>query len=72
MSKKEPLWRVYRGNSKVVGTEIQVQLRPDTQELLIEKLKAIYKGQRHTFPGTTQRFIFKDDGTSPIVSIWLV
>ena len=70
--KKEPQWRVYRGNSKVFGTDIHVQVRPDKQELLIEKLKAIYKGQRHTFPGTIQRFIFNDNGSPPTVSIWLI
>jgi excisionase family DNA binding protein len=70
--KKEPQWRVYRGNSKVFGTDIHVQVRPDKQELLIEKLKAIYKGQRHTFPGTIQRFIFNNNGSPPTVSIWLI
>jgi excisionase family DNA binding protein len=70
--KKEPHWRVYRGDSRVLGTDIQVQVRPDKQEVIIEKLKAIYKGQRHTFPGTIQRFVFKDNGPPATVSIWLV
>lgn len=70
--KKEPHWRVFRGGSTVLGTDIQVQIRPEKQELLIEKLKAIYKGQRHTFPGTIQRFVFEDAGPPAIVNIWLV
>src|SRR5438876_195933 len=41
--KKEPQWRVYRGNSQVFGTDIHVQVLHDKQEQLIEKLKAIYK-----------------------------
>ena len=70
--KKEPQWRVYRGNSKVLGTDIQVEVRPDKQEQLIEKLRAIYKGQRHTLPGTIQRFILLDNSTPSKVSIWLI
>jgi quinol monooxygenase YgiN len=70
--KKEPPWRIYRGGSSVLGTDIQVQISPGQQERLVEKLKAIYMGQRHTFPGTIERYIFKD-GTSPAtVSIWLI
>jgi len=70
--KKAPQWRVYRGGSTVLSTDIHVQVRPDKQAQLIEKLKAIYRGQRHTFPGTIQRYIFKDDGFPTSVSIWLV
>src|SRR5215470_17789390 len=39
--KKEPLWRVYRGGSAVLGTEIQVQVRDEKQAQVREKLKAI-------------------------------
>ncbi len=56
----------------MLGTEIQVQVRPDKQELLVEKLRAIYKGQRHTLPGTIQRFFLLDNSTPPKVSIWLI
>ncbi len=51
---------------------MQVQVRPGKQDQLIEKLKAIYKGQRHTFPGTIQRYVFKDDISPTVVSILLV
>ena len=70
--KREPAWRVYRGGSTVLGTDIQVQIRPGKQDQLLEKLKTIYKGQRHTFPGTIQRYVFKDDGSPAAVSILLV
>jgi excisionase family DNA binding protein len=70
--KKEPLWRVYRGGSSVLGTEIQVQVREGKQAQVRERLRAIYAGQRHTFPGTIQRYIFTDDGSPATVSIWLV
>src|SRR5436190_21081769 len=69
--KKEPLWRVYRDGSTVLGTDIHVQIRSGKQEQLIEKLKTIYKRQLHTFPGTIQRYIFKDNGSPTTVSIWL-
>lgn len=70
--KKEPLWRVYQGGSTVLGTEIQVQVREGQQAQMIEKLRAMYAGQRHTFPGTIQRYILKDDASPATVSIWLV
>jgi excisionase family DNA binding protein len=70
--KKEPAWRVYRGGSTVLGTDIQVRIRPGKQDQLVEKLKAIYKGQRHTFPGTIQRYIFKDNVSPAVISILLI
>jgi len=70
--KKEPAWRVYRGGSTVLGTDIQVQIRPGKQGQLVEKLKAMYKGQRHTFPGTIQRYVFKDDISPAAISILLI
>jgi excisionase family DNA binding protein len=70
--KKEPPWRVYRGGSSVLGTEIQVQVHEGKQAQLIEKLKAMYLEQRHTFPGTIQRYIFKDDPVPTMLSIWLI
>jgi excisionase family DNA binding protein len=71
--KKEPPWRVYRSGSAVLGTLIQVQVRTGQQEQLAEKLRAIYKVQKHTFPGTMQRYIFKSNGTSTLtVTILLV
>src|SRR5260370_25560815 len=63
--KKEPLWRIYRGGSTVLGTDIQVQILPGQQERLVEKLRAMYKAQRHTIPGTIERYIFKDN-TTPV------
>src|SRR6266436_6132350 len=70
--KKEPAWRIYRDGSAVLGTDIHVRARIGKQDQLIEKLRAIYKGQKHTFPGTIQRYIFKDDSIPPTVSIWLI
>ena len=56
----------------MLGTDIQVQVRDGKQTQMIEKLRAIYTGQRHTFPGTIQRYIFKDASSPATVSIWLV
>jgi hypothetical protein len=42
------------------------------QERLIEKLKAIFKGQRHRFPGSIQRYVFEDSISRSTVSILLV
>ncbi len=70
--KKEPHWRVYRGESNVLGTDIQVRIRAGKEQQLVEKLKAFYKEQRHTFPGTIQRYVLKDDHSPTLVSIWLI
>jgi excisionase family DNA binding protein len=70
--KKATLWRVYRDNTAVLATEIEVQVRAGHRDRLIEKLKAIFKGQRHTFPGTIQRFVFKDSSPLTTVTILLV
>jgi quinol monooxygenase YgiN len=67
-----PQWRVYRGESAVLATEMRVRVRPGKQAQLVEKLREIYRGQRHTFPGTIQRYILKDDSPPTAVSIWLI
>ena len=69
---KAPDWRVYNPRSKLLAMEIEVEVRAGQQERLVEKLQAIYKGQRHTFPGTIQRYVFKDDISPTTISIWLV
>ena len=69
---KAPDWRVYNPRSKLLGMDIEVEVRSGQQERLVERLKAIYEGQRHSFPGTIQRYIFKDDVFPTMVSIWLV
>jgi excisionase family DNA binding protein len=69
---KAPDWRVYNPRSKLLGMDIEVEVRSGQKERLVEKLKAIYEGQRHSFPGTIQRYVFKDDMSPTMVSIWLV
>jgi hypothetical protein len=58
--------------SKLIGIDIHVQVLPGQQGRLIEKLKTIYRKQQHTFPGTIQRYIFKDDISPSEISIWLI
>jgi excisionase family DNA binding protein len=70
--KKAPIWREYSGETTVLATEIEVQIRTGHQDRLIEKLKAIFKSQRHTFPGTIQRFVFKDSSPLATITILLV
>lgn len=56
----------------MLDTDTRVRVRDGKQAQMIEKLRAIYTGQRHTFPGTIQRYIFKDTSSPATVSIWLV
>lgn len=69
---KAPDWRVYNRRSKLLAMDIEVEVRPDQQKRLVEKLQAIYESQRHIFPGTIQRYVFKDDASPTTMSIWLV
>jgi excisionase family DNA binding protein len=56
-----PRWRVYSSRSKVLATEIQVHVREGKQAELLEKVNAIQKANRHTFPGTIARYLIKGD-----------
>jgi excisionase family DNA binding protein len=56
-----PRWRVYSSRSKVLATEIQVHVREGKQAELLEKVNAIQKANRHTFPGTIARYLITGD-----------
>lgn len=69
---KAPLWRVYNIRSKLLSLDIEVQVLPDQERRLLEKLRAIQEGNRHIFPGTLARYIFKESASFSTVSIWLI
>lgn len=68
---KTPAWRIFRG-AALLKIDIRVQVRSGQQERLTEKLHLLCTEQRHTFPGTIQRFIWKDTGTPATIEISLV
>lgn len=71
--RQPPPWRVYNSRTKLLGMDVCVQVRAGQQKKLIEKLKSIYNGKRHSFPGTIQRYILMNDDMTPaIVNIWLI
>src|SRR5579864_9358274 len=47
-----PVWRVHNARSRVLATDIYVQVRSGQQGKVVEKLKAIQRADQHTFPGT--------------------
>jgi hypothetical protein len=53
-------------------TTIQVRVREGQQAKLVEKLKAIQKADRHTFPGTVARYVVKGDAALASVQIVLI
>ena len=61
-----------RGPNERIGKDIQVEVRDGQEERLKEKLYTIYQEQRHIFPGTIQRYIFKDKSFPTVVSILLI
>jgi excisionase family DNA binding protein len=69
---KAPLWRIYNIRSKLLGLNIEVQVLPDQEQRLLEKLRAIQEGNRHNFQGTMARYIFKESASFSKVSIWLI
>jgi excisionase family DNA binding protein len=56
---KAPSWRTYRSRGALLATDIRVQVRTGQQGKLIEKLEALQKADRHTFPGTVARYVIK-------------
>ena len=69
---RAPLWRVYNIRSKLLSLDIEVQVIPGQEERLLEKLRTIQEGKRHTFQGTMARYIFRESATFSTVSIWLI
>jgi excisionase family DNA binding protein len=69
---KAPSWRAYRSRGALFLTDIRVPVRVGQQAKLIEKLKAIQKGDRHTFPGTVARYVVKGDEGLTAVEIVLI
>ena len=69
---KAPPWRVFNTRSKLLGLGIEVQVLPGQQERLLAKLQAIQEENRHTFPGTLARYVFKEGASLATVSIWLI
>jgi hypothetical protein len=70
--KHPPDWRVYNSRSKLLRTDIRVQVRDGQQAKLMQKLRAIYKGKRHLFTGTIQRYVLKDAAHPANIEISLV
>ncbi len=67
-----PPWRMYHTRSKVFATSVHVQVRTGQQHQLIEKLDAIQKASRHTFPGMIARYAMKADKECTNMHFFLV
>src|SRR5215470_11022994 len=50
--KSIPAWRISSGENTQYMTSIFVQMRPDQQEVLKQKLEEIRQRGQHVFPGT--------------------
>ena len=67
-----PKWRTYSSGIKLLGTEIEVHIRPGQEEALEKKLQAMSRGKQHLLTGSIQRYILRDKADETLVSIWLV
>lgn len=72
MRTKASPWRTYRSRGTLLATDILVRVRPGQQGKLVEKLKVIQEGDRHTFPGTIARYAIKGDMALATVRFWLI
>lgn len=70
MRSKEPPWHVYRGQSKLFMTTIEVPIRPGMYETLREKLKQAEQQQTHTFTANVARYICEHGKTLRILLLW--
>jgi excisionase family DNA binding protein len=70
--KGAPNWHVYNSRIRLLAIEIQVNVYPGQQERFEEKLQAIRQNQQHTFTGSVERFIFKNETSPAMVTILLL
>lgn len=67
-----PPWRVYRAGAHVYSLDIEVRVKADKLERLIERLSRIREAQKHLFRGTMQRYIFEDEADPNRIIITLI
>jgi excisionase family DNA binding protein len=70
--KAPPPWRIYKGEVKVLATEIRVQVRAGQADQLAAKVQAMQEANEYVFPGTIARYIMQGDGKGGYVQIFLI
>ena len=66
------VWRLHNARSKVLATDIYVQVRSGQQGETVEKLKAIQRADRHIFPGTVARYVVKGNPELTLVHFFFI
>jgi excisionase family DNA binding protein len=70
--KKAPGWHVFNSRIHLLALEIHVNVYAGQQERFEEKLHAVCQNQQHTFTGSVERFIFKNEASPEKVMIILL
>jgi excisionase family DNA binding protein len=70
--KSVPTWRISAGDNKQFITSITVQVRPNQQDALMQKLEEVKQGSLHTFPGTVARWIAANETVPGQIEISLI
>jgi excisionase family DNA binding protein len=70
--KSVPRWRISPEDNLLLSTSIQVQLRPQRQDLLMKRLEEIKQRDQYLFPGTVARFVIKSETVPGQVEITLI
>jgi excisionase family DNA binding protein len=66
-------WRISPENNVLLSTSIVVQIKADSQDLLMKRLEEIKQEDQYLFPGTVARFIVRSEtfpGQVEISLIW--
>ncbi len=69
---KPPRWRKTPLMNQMMQTRITVRLRPGGERLLADKLDEMQAERKHCFPGTSARYIARDQSDPEEVEITLV
>jgi hypothetical protein len=70
--KGAPNWRVYNSRIRLLSIEIQVNVYPGQQERFEKMLQSVCENQQHTFTGSVERFVFKNEASPEMVTILLL
>ncbi len=69
--KGPPSWRVYKGDVRVLLTEINVPVLAGQQQRLLARIEAMQKADEYVFPGTIARYIVQGDEQLSCIKILL-
>lgn len=65
-------WRISSSEDTQLMMVISVQIQPQREEQLLQRLEEVKRGGQHLFPGTIARYIVKSDASPQQVELVLI